>query len=42
MGGKAPEFIVTNEDASMRAVVIIVFSDSIHRLCMWHIMKKNT
>jgi hypothetical protein len=40
MGGKAPEFIVTDEDASMRAAIIIIFLDSIHRLCMWHIMKK--
>jgi hypothetical protein len=40
MGGKAPELIVTDEDASMRAAIIIVFANSIHRLCMWHIMKK--
>jgi hypothetical protein len=40
MGGKAPAFIVTDEDASMRAAITIVFPDTIHRLCMWHIMKK--
>ena len=39
MGGKAPSFIVTDEDASMRAVDI-VFPNTTHRLCMWHIMKK--
>jgi hypothetical protein len=40
MGGKAPELIITDEDASMRASIIIVFLNSIHRLCMWYIMKK--
>jgi hypothetical protein len=34
MGGKAHEFIVIDEDASMRAPIITVFSDSIHKLCM--------
>jgi hypothetical protein len=34
MGGKAPEFIVTDEDANMRAAIITAFPDSIHKLCM--------
>jgi len=40
MGGKAPSFIVTDEDASMRAAIDVVFPNTTHRLCMWHIMKK--
>jgi zinc finger SWIM domain-containing protein 3 len=40
MGGKAPSFIVTDEDASIKAAIAIVLPDTIHRLCMWHIMKK--
>jgi hypothetical protein len=32
--------IITDEDASMRVAIIAVFPNSIHRLCMWHIMKK--
>jgi hypothetical protein len=40
MGGKAPELIVIDEDASTRAAIIAVFPNLIHRLCMWYIMKK--
>jgi transposase-like protein len=40
MGGKAPAYIVTDEDASMRAAIASVLPNTIHRLCMWHIMKK--
>jgi hypothetical protein len=40
MGQKAPTLIVTDEDASMRAAIAIVLPNTIHRLCMWHIMKK--
>jgi hypothetical protein len=40
MGRKAPTLIVTDEDASMRAAIAIVLPNTIHRLCMWHIMKK--
>jgi hypothetical protein len=39
MGGNAPELIVTGKNANMKAVVIDVFPNSIHRLCMWHIIK---
>ncbi|XP_039804890.1 protein FAR1-RELATED SEQUENCE 5-like [Panicum virgatum] len=40
MGGKAPELIITDEDASMRAAIGSVLPNTIHRLCVWHIMKK--
>jgi hypothetical protein len=40
MGGKYPRLIVTDEDASMRAAIARVLPNTIHRLCMWHIMKK--
>jgi transposase-like protein len=40
MGGKAPKLITTDEDASMRSAIASVFPDTVHRLCMWHIMEK--
>jgi hypothetical protein len=40
MGGKAPSLITTDEDASMRSAIASVFPDTVHRLCMWHIMEK--
>ncbi|PUZ51039.1 hypothetical protein GQ55_6G134700 [Panicum hallii var. hallii] len=40
MRGKAPAFIVTDEDASIRAGIANVLPNTVHRLCMWHIMKK--
>jgi hypothetical protein len=40
MGGKASKLIIIDEDASMRAAIIAVFPNSIHRLCMFHIIKK--
>jgi transposase-like protein len=36
---KGHAFIVIDEDASMMTAIAIVFRDTIHRLCMWHIMK---
>lgn len=40
MGGKAPTLIITDEDASMKAAINQVLRNMVHRLCMWHIMKK--
>jgi hypothetical protein len=40
MGGKALRLIITDEAASMRLAIKTVFPESIHRLCMWHIMEK--
>jgi hypothetical protein len=40
MGGVAPSIIITDEAASIRAAIAKIFPDTIHRLCMWHIMEK--
>jgi hypothetical protein len=40
MRGKAPAFIVTDEDASIRDGIANVLPNTVHKLCMWHIMKK--
>ncbi|KAI3774729.1 hypothetical protein L1987_49290 [Smallanthus sonchifolius] len=38
--GKQSTLVLTDQDPSMRQAVLQVFTDSRHRLCMWHIMKK--
>jgi hypothetical protein len=40
MDGKAPQLIITDEDASMKSAIRIVFPNTTHRFCMWHIMEK--
>ncbi|KAF8405193.1 hypothetical protein HHK36_010093 [Tetracentron sinense] len=40
MGGKAPKAIVTDQDKAMKATIAEVFSNSRHRFCLWHIMRK--
>jgi hypothetical protein len=40
MGGKALRLIITDEDASMKSTIRTILLDTVHRLCMWHIMKK--
>jgi transposase-like protein len=40
MGGKAPRLIITDEDASIKSAIRTVLPDTIHKLCMWHIMEK--
>ncbi|XP_022032002.1 protein FAR1-RELATED SEQUENCE 5-like [Helianthus annuus] len=37
---KQPLLTLTDQDASMKQAVAAVFDKSIHRLCMWHIVKK--
>ncbi|XP_022029443.2 protein FAR1-RELATED SEQUENCE 5-like [Helianthus annuus] len=37
---KQPKLVLTDQDPSMKAAISEVFTDSRHRLCMWHIMKK--
>ncbi|GJW77434.1 FAR1-related sequence 5-like protein [Tanacetum coccineum] len=37
---KQPPFAVTNQDSTLRNVVVKMFPDSHHRLCMWHITEK--
>ncbi|XP_076951983.1 uncharacterized protein LOC143625564 [Bidens hawaiensis] len=38
--GVAPKVVVTNQDPAMKQAIASVFSNTRHRLCMWHIMKK--
>lgn len=40
MGGVAPKLIITDEDQSMRVAINEVFPQTVHRLCMWHILYK--
>ncbi|XP_076904717.1 protein FAR1-RELATED SEQUENCE 5-like [Bidens hawaiensis] len=38
--GIAPKVVVTDQDPAMKQAIALVFSNTRHRLCMWHIMKK--
>ncbi|KAJ9552186.1 hypothetical protein OSB04_016231 [Centaurea solstitialis] len=38
--GSQPKVVLTDQDASIKEAFPIVFSESKHRLCMWHIMDK--
>ncbi|XP_042983153.1 protein FAR-RED IMPAIRED RESPONSE 1-like [Carya illinoinensis] len=40
MDGIAPKAIITNQDRAMKNVISIVFPESRHRFCLWHILKK--
>ncbi|WOK91568.1 protein FAR1-RELATED SEQUENCE 6-like [Canna indica] len=40
MHGRTPKAIITYQCRSIQAVVVEVFPESRHRLCLWHIMKK--
>lgn len=40
MNGKAPNGIITDQDRAMRNAIEIVFSNTKHRWCLWHILKK--
>jgi len=40
MGGVAPHLITIDEDASMKAAIAQILPNTVHRLCMWHIMEK--
>ncbi|KAL9687965.1 hypothetical protein QQ045_032377 [Rhodiola kirilowii] len=37
---RQPSVIVTDQDASMKVAIAIVFPSSRHRFCMWHITEK--
>ncbi|XP_076960426.1 protein FAR1-RELATED SEQUENCE 5-like [Bidens hawaiensis] len=37
---KQPKLVLTDQDAAVKQAVCAVFDQSIHRLCMWHIVKK--
>ncbi|KAI3773752.1 hypothetical protein L1987_48284 [Smallanthus sonchifolius] len=38
--GSQPKVVVTDQDPAMKQAIEQVFTESSHRLCMWHIMKK--
>ncbi|XP_076921178.1 protein FAR1-RELATED SEQUENCE 5-like [Bidens hawaiensis] len=38
--GVAPKVVVTDQDPAMKQAIASVYSNTRHRLCMWHIMKK--
>jgi len=40
MGGVAPHLIITDECPSMKAAIDQILPETVHRLCMWHIMEK--
>ncbi|XP_021764023.1 protein FAR1-RELATED SEQUENCE 5-like [Chenopodium quinoa] len=40
MGGREPNFLITDQDPAMKIAVNSVFQQCEHRFCMWHIMKK--
>ncbi|CAH9089712.1 unnamed protein product [Cuscuta epithymum] len=40
MDGIAPMGIITDQDRAMQNAIAIVFPNSNHRWCLWHIMKK--
>ncbi|XP_021743201.1 protein FAR1-RELATED SEQUENCE 5-like [Chenopodium quinoa] len=40
MGGHKPVSIITDQDLAMKAAIRQVFDSSIHRFCIWHIMRK--
>lgn len=40
MGGVAPGVIITDESGSMKNAIEAVLPGTVHRLCMWHILRK--
>ncbi|XP_074312353.1 protein FAR-RED IMPAIRED RESPONSE 1-like [Silene latifolia] len=40
MGGKEPNYIITDQDPCILKAVPLVFKKARHRFCMWHIMNK--
>ncbi|CAM0882048.1 unnamed protein product [Alopecurus aequalis] len=40
MDGVEPLNIITDQDEAMRTTILIVFMNTIHRNCRWHIMQK--
>ncbi|XP_074293227.1 protein FAR-RED IMPAIRED RESPONSE 1-like [Silene latifolia] len=40
MGGKEPEYIITDQDPGIIKSIPLVFKTVRHRFCMWHIMNK--
>ncbi|XP_042965428.1 protein FAR-RED IMPAIRED RESPONSE 1-like [Carya illinoinensis] len=40
MNGRAPQAIITDQDRAMKNAIGIVFPNTRHRYCLWHIMRK--
>ncbi|XP_042969004.1 protein FAR1-RELATED SEQUENCE 5-like [Carya illinoinensis] len=40
MDGIAPKSIITNQDRAMKNAIAIVFPETRHTFCLWHILKK--
>ncbi|KAF5462637.1 hypothetical protein F2P56_018625, partial [Juglans regia] len=40
MDGITPRAIITDQDRAMKNAIAIVFPESRHRFCLWHILKK--
>ncbi|XP_042972798.1 protein FAR1-RELATED SEQUENCE 5-like [Carya illinoinensis] len=40
MDGVAPKVIITDQDRAMKNAIAIVFPETRHRFCLWHILKK--
>ncbi|KAG2670589.1 hypothetical protein I3760_14G092800 [Carya illinoinensis] len=40
MDGIAPKVIITDQDRAMKNVIALVFPNTRHRFCLWHILKK--
>ncbi|KAF5477038.1 hypothetical protein F2P56_003717 [Juglans regia] len=40
MDGRAPKAIITDLDRAMKNAIAIVFPNTRHRFCLWHIMRK--
>lgn len=38
--GKQPGIVVTDQDPAMKKAIETMFTESRHRLCMWHITRK--
>lgn len=42
MGGKYPVSVITDGGMAMRNVIRVVFPNSHHRLCVWHLIRNAT
>ncbi|XP_010276948.1 PREDICTED: protein FAR1-RELATED SEQUENCE 5-like isoform X2 [Nelumbo nucifera] len=42
MGGKKPKTILTDDDAAMAKAINLVFPETHHRLCVWHMFQNTT
>ncbi|XP_057546008.1 protein FAR-RED IMPAIRED RESPONSE 1-like [Amaranthus tricolor] len=42
MGECMPTYLITDQDPAMKIAIKNVFPNTIHKLCMWHIMSKVT